>query len=168
MNFCPPFGLFTSRLASFNALFAGVLSGSLSKCPYHLSLRSFTVLLHSFTPHFSYRSSCLILSCHLMCMIFLKVFLCKRKTSTVFSRLFVKVHSSMLYRNEYALLKSLIFTASVALLFSNICFRLLKARVVLLWMSFSVSTKIPRYLHSIHFFYLHLSLLHGLLFCVIY
>ncbi len=87
-----------------------------------------------------------------MFMIFVKVFLCKRKTSTVFSRLFVKVHSSMLYRNEYALLKSLIFTASVALLFSNICFRLLKARVVLLWMSFSVSTKIPRYLHSIHFF----------------
>ncbi len=88
VSFCPPFGFFTSCLASFNALFAGVLSGSLSKCPYHLNLRSFTILLHSFTPHFSYRSSFLILSGHLIFMIFLKVFLWK--ISTVFSRLLSK------------------------------------------------------------------------------
>ncbi len=39
---------------------------SLSRCPYHLNLRSFIILLHSFTPHFSYRSSFLIL---LLCIL---------------------------------------------------------------------------------------------------
>ncbi len=83
VSFCPPFGFFASRLASFNALLSSVLSGIFSKCPYHLSIRSFTVLPHSFTPHFSYKSSFLILLGHLMFMIFFKVFLWK--TSTVFS-----------------------------------------------------------------------------------
>ncbi len=44
---------------------------------YHSNVRSFTILLHSFTPHFSYRSSFLILLDHLIFMIFLKVFFLK-------------------------------------------------------------------------------------------
>ena len=47
VNFCPPLGFFTYLLASLNAVFSGVLSGSLKRCPYQLSLLSFIVLLHS-------------------------------------------------------------------------------------------------------------------------
>ncbi len=99
VSFCPPFGFFTSLLASLNALLAHVLFGCLSRCPYHLNLHSFMILVHSFTPHFSYRSSFLILSGHLIFRIFLKVFLWK--TFTVFSRLFV--HSSLLSRNMFCI-----------------------------------------------------------------
>ncbi len=87
---------------------------NLSKCPYHLNLHSFTILLHSFTPYFSYRSSFLILSGHLIIKIFLKVFLWK--TSTVFSRFFVRVHSSSSSRISFKTSnRSFLLTVSNAL-----------------------------------------------------
>ena len=66
VNFCPPLRFFTYFRTFLNAVFAGVLSGSLKTCPYQFNLLSFIFLLHSLIFILSHSSLLDILLGHLV------------------------------------------------------------------------------------------------------
>ncbi len=126
--------------------------GSLSRCPCHFNHRSFTILLHSLSLHISYTD----LHFWYYQAIWYLGFSARRFPGkpTVFSRFFVKVHSSLLYRNmlDYVFWRSWSQPPVLVFYFQK-CATLLKAtriKVFLLLVSCSMSSIIPRYLHSIH------------------
>ena len=145
-----PFAFFK---CSLNTYFAGVLSGSLSMCPSQFSRHFFISVVMGIWCDLLYISSFLILSVNLMFSILRSSFL--RKLSRHSSNFLVKVQISQLqrsigYMNVFSILN---FSFMDVCLLQRILSYLLKASIdipFLLFMSFSVSKKIPIYFMVFH------------------